>query len=117
MNIPHRNNIYIKYMILTRKKELKQKENQEYLSSTISMLHTISNTPNIKRNTRNIINKVITMLEDKKDDNSINNSSSMSVRAANAISSIEEMLQHKQTESHIRTMLWQVLSFLEKIRE
>jgi len=42
---------------------------------------------------------------------------SMSIRAANAISILDSMSQDKRIESHIRTMLWQVVSNLEAIRE
>jgi len=40
-----------------------------------------------------------------------------SVRAANAISMLDTVTQNPQTQSHIRTMLWQVVSTLESIRE
>jgi len=42
---------------------------------------------------------------------------SLSIRAANAISILDSMSQDKRIESHIRTMLWQVVSNLEGIRE
>ena len=41
----------------------------------------------------------------------------MSVRAANAISMLDTVTQNPQMQSHIRTMLWQVVSTLESIRE
>jgi uncharacterized protein len=42
---------------------------------------------------------------------------SLSIRAANAISVLDSMSQDRRIESHIRTMLWQVVSNLEGIRE
>jgi len=41
----------------------------------------------------------------------------LSIRAANSISTLESMTQDRRIESHIRTMLWQVDSNLEAIRE
>jgi hypothetical protein len=42
---------------------------------------------------------------------------SLSIRAANAISVLDSMSQDRRIESHIRTMLWQVVSNLEGIRD
>ncbi|PWU78701.1 MAG: hypothetical protein DLM72_21220 [Candidatus Nitrosopolaris wilkensis] len=42
---------------------------------------------------------------------------SLSVRAANAISILDSISQDGRIESHVRTMLWQVVSNLEGIRE
>jgi uncharacterized protein len=42
---------------------------------------------------------------------------SMSIRAANVISILDSISQDKRIESHVRTMLWQVVSNLEGIRE
>jgi uncharacterized protein (UPF0147 family) len=42
---------------------------------------------------------------------------SLSIRAANAISVLDSMSQDRRIESHIRTMLWQVVSNLEGMRE
>jgi uncharacterized protein len=42
---------------------------------------------------------------------------SLSIRAANAISILDSMSQERRIESHVRTMLWQVVSNLEGIRE
>jgi transcription initiation factor TFIIIB Brf1 subunit/transcription initiation factor TFIIB len=42
---------------------------------------------------------------------------SLAIRAANAISVLVSMSHDRRIESHIRTMLWQVVSNLEAIRE
>jgi uncharacterized protein (UPF0147 family) len=44
-------------------------------------------------------------------------SGTITVRAANAVSMLDGLTQNRQMESHIRTMLWQVVSTLESIRE
>ena len=42
---------------------------------------------------------------------------SMSVRAANAISSLDDITQDPNVPSFVRTTLWQAVSVLESIRE
>jgi uncharacterized protein len=83
------------------KRELKEKENQQRLARAIETLDSI---------TRNMIREVLLTLKDEK-------SGSVSVRAANAISLLDSATQSPQMQSHIRTMLWQVVSTLESIRE
>jgi uncharacterized protein (UPF0147 family) len=92
------------------KKELKQKENQEYLANAISTLDTISKNNDIQRNIRKMVKDVLIVLKEAKD-------GSLSIRAANAISMLDTITQNPQMQSHIRTMLWQVVSSLERIRE
>jgi uncharacterized protein (UPF0147 family) len=65
---------------------------------------------NIQRNIRNMIREVHIVLKDEK-------AGTVSVRAANAISMLDTVTQNPQMQSHIRTMLWQVVSTLESIRE
>jgi uncharacterized protein len=95
---------------LASKKELRNKENQERLSSTIVTLDGIAKNNNIQRNIRNLIREVLTTMKDEKN-------GSVSVRAANAISMLDNITQNPQMQSHIRTLLWQVVSTLESIRE
>jgi uncharacterized protein (UPF0147 family) len=57
-----------------------------------------------------MIREVLSALQDEK-------SGSLSVRAANAVSLLDNATQSPQMQSHIRTMLWQVVSTLESIRE
>jgi uncharacterized protein (UPF0147 family) len=57
-----------------------------------------------------MVKEVYITLKDEK-------SGSISVRAANAISMLDTITQNPQMQSHIRTMLWQVVSSLESIRE
>ena len=42
---------------------------------------------------------------------------SISVRAANAISSLDDITQDPNVPSFVRTALWQAVSVLESIRE
>ena len=42
---------------------------------------------------------------------------SISVRASNAISSLDDITQNPNVPSFVRTSLWQVVSVLESIRE
>jgi uncharacterized protein len=92
------------------KKELKQKENQEYLANAIATLDMISKNNDIQRNIRKMVKDVLIVLREEKD-------GSLSIRAANAISMLDTITQNPQMQSHIRTMLWQVVSSLERIRE
>jgi uncharacterized protein (UPF0147 family) len=73
-------------------------------------LDTIVKNRDIQRNTRNLVKDVLTTLKDEK-------SGTITVRAANAVSMLDGLTQNRQMESHIRTMLWQVVSTLESIRE
>jgi uncharacterized protein (UPF0147 family) len=97
-----------------RRKEkelLEKKANQERLVGIIDTLESIRNNyPQIHRNTKNKINALLSILKDK---NEVN----LSIRAANAISILDELTRNKRTESYIRTMLWQVVSNLEGVRE
>jgi uncharacterized protein (UPF0147 family) len=57
-----------------------------------------------------MIREVTSAIKDEKN-------GSVSVRAANAISMLDNVTQNPQMQSHIRTMVWQVVSTLESIRE
>src|SRR2546422_1037017 len=91
-----------------KEKELLQKKtNQERLVVIINALENMSNNyPQIHRSTKNKIKSLLWILKDK---NQIN----LSIRAANAISILDELTRNNRTESYIRTMLWQVVSDLE----
>ena len=65
----------------------------------------------LNRNTKNRMNELLVLLKDKEQ------KYSLSVRAANAVSMLDRLTQDKAMKSHIRTMLWQVVSNLEGIRE
>ena len=100
--------------ITSKEKELLQnKTNQENLAAAMVMLENINRNyyGEVNRNTKSRINELLILLKDKEQ------KSSLSVRAANALSILDGMTQDKMMKSHIRTMLWQVVSNLEGIRE
>ncbi len=95
---------------MNQKKELKQKENQDKLLKALTTLETIMKIENIPRNIRNLLKESHVSLKDEKN-------GPLSVRAANAISMLDSITQNPQMQSHIRTMIWQLVSILEGIRE
>ncbi|HET7389753.1 MAG TPA: UPF0147 family protein [Nitrososphaeraceae archaeon] len=92
---------------------LQNKSNQDNLASAIMTLENINKNHfrEINKIIKSRINELLDIL--KGDDQKF----SLSVRAANAISMLDRMTQDKAMKSHIRTMLWQVVSNLEGIRE
>jgi uncharacterized protein len=101
----------------TRKEKelLQNKINHENLAAAIATLENINQTHHreVNRYIKNRINELIAVLKDKEQKEEF----SLSVRAANAISILDKLTQDKGMKSHIRTMLWQVVSNLEGIRE
>ena len=95
------------------KKLLQNKTNQENLAAAMVMLENINRNyyGEYNRNTKSRMNQLLVLLKDKEQKYSI------SVRAANAVSMLDRLTQDKAMKSHIRTMLWQVVSNLEGIRE
>ena len=92
---------------------LQNKSNQDNLASAIMTLENINKNHfrEINKIIKSRINELLDIL--KGDDQKF----SLSVRAANAVSILDKMTQDKAMKSHIRTMLWQVVSNLEGIRE
>jgi uncharacterized protein len=99
----------------TRKERelLRDKANHENIAAAIATLENITRNhqSEVNRNIKNRITELVELLKDKDEKFSI------SVRAANAISILDRLTQDKGMKSHIRTMLWQVVSNLEGIRE
>ncbi|MGA9153228.1 MAG: UPF0147 family protein [Candidatus Nitrosopolaris sp.] len=97
----------------TKKRILQKKTNQENLAAAINILENIEANYFYKvcRNSKNMIHGLVVLL------NGQDQKMSLSVRAATAISMIDSMSQDGRLASHIRTMLWQVVSNLEGIRE
>jgi len=87
----------------------KKNQNAETLNAAISTLEEISANPatpkNIKKNLADLV------IELKKQEYSV------SVRAANAISALDEITQDPNMPSYVRVTLWQAVSTLERIRE
>ena len=102
-----------KRMTKEEKKLLQKKTNQQSLAVAIGTLESIQTNYSYKinRNSKRLIHELLDLL--KHEDQNI----SLSIKAANAISVLDSMSQDRRIESHIRTMLWQVVSSLEGIRE
>ena len=82
------------------------KEAFENAMQTLNQLATSHSTPkNFKKTISDLINDL------KSEEYSV------SVRAANAISALDDITQNPNIPSFVRTSLWQVVSTLESIRE
>ena len=87
--------------------------NRENLALAIGTLENIQTNYSYKanRNSKRLIRELLDVLQNE------HQTISLSIRAANAIGILDSMTQNRSIESHIRTMLWQVVSNLEAIRE
>jgi uncharacterized protein (UPF0147 family) len=103
----------IKRQTKKEKKIFRDKINHENIAAAIATLENINRNHHseVNRNIKNKIADLVLLLKDRDEKFSI------SVRAANAISMLDRLTQDKGMKSHIRTMLWQVVSNLEGIRE
>ena len=86
-----------------------KEENLEFLNNAINTLNQIATNPSTPKNIRKNIANIVEEL--KSDEYSI------SVRAANTISSLDDVTQDPNMPSYVRTSLWQAVSTLESIRE
>ncbi len=86
-----------------------KEENLESLNNAITTLNQIATNPSTPKNIRKNIADIV---EDLKSDEY-----SISVRAANTISSLDDVTQDPNMPSYVRTSLWQAVSTLESIRE
>jgi len=93
----------------TSAKLKKQQENDAKLAKATASLQQISDSNITPRNIRKTVKDSITMLQDLKQ--------SVSVRAANAISLLDEVGQDPNMPSFARVTLWSAVSELESIRE
>ena len=86
-----------------------KEQNLESLNNAVSTLNQIATNPSTPRNIRKNIGDLIDGL--KSDEYSV------SVRAVNTISSLDDITQDPNLPSYVRTSLWQTVSTLESIRE
>jgi len=86
-----------------------KEQNLESLNNAMSTLNQIATNPSTPRNIRKNIADLIEGL--KSDEYSI------SVRAVNTISLLDDVTQDPNLPSYVRTSLWQAVSTLESIRE
>ena len=87
----------------------KDNENKELLDNASVILLSVSDNPSTPRNIRKLIKDSIDALKD--------DSLSVGVRAANAISMLEDVSQDPNMPSYSRVTIWSAVSNLESIRE
>ena len=87
----------------------KQKANEENISRAIVTLQSVAEGTVTPRNIRKIVKDAIITLQD--------NSLGLGVRAANAVSLLDEVSQDPNMPSFSRVTIWQALSALEAVRE
>ena len=86
-----------------------KEQNLEFLNNAMSTLNQIATTPSTPRNIRKNITDLVDGLK--------SNEYSVSVRAVNTISLLDDVTQDPNLPSYVRTSLWQAVSTLESIRE
>ena len=84
-------------------------QNQEYLQNSLDTLNQVAANPSTPKNIRKNIQD---LANDLKSDEY-----SLSVRASNAISLLDDITQDPNVPSYVRVTLWQAVSTLENIRE
>ena len=84
-------------------------ENKQAMESAIQTLNQLATSHSTPKNFKKTISDLITELQ--------TDEYSLSVRAANAISSLDDITQDPNVPSFVRTTLWQAVSVLESIRE
>ena len=87
----------------------KKSQNTETLNQAIVTLEEIASNPSTPKNIKKSI--IDLMAELKKGEYSV------SMRAANAISLLDDITQDPNMPSYVRVTLWQAVSALERIRE
>ena len=86
-----------------------KEQHLEFLNNSMSTLNQIATNPSTPKNIRKNITDLIEQL--KSDEYSV------SVRAVNTISLLDDVTQDPNLPSYVRTSLWQAVSTLESIRE
>lgn len=86
-----------------------EKRNKASMSEAIATLAGVSGSPTTPKTIKKTIADIISGLE--------SGEYSMSVRAANAISMLDDITQDPNMPSFVRVTLWQAVSKLESIRE
>lgn len=87
----------------------KKDPNIDTLNTAISTLVEITANPSTPRNIKKDLTDLIAELKKQ--------NSPVSVRAANAISALDDISQDPNMPSYVRVTLWQAVSALERIRE
>jgi len=84
-------------------------QNQESMNTAIETLNQVATNPSTPKNIRKNITDLANELKTEE--------FSMSVRASNAISLLDDITQDPNMPSYVRVTLWQAVSTLERIRE
>ncbi len=84
-------------------------EDEKKIELAIQQLTPLLTNKGIPRSLRNMLKETLDQLQDK--------SISPAIRAANTISVLEEISQDPNIPSHIRVLIWNIMSMLETIRE
>ncbi len=84
-------------------------QNKESMKEAIDTLNQIVSSNSTRKTIKKSISDLIESLT--------NQEYSLSVRAANAISLLDDVTQDPNMPSYVRTQLWQAVSKLESIRE
>ena len=87
----------------------KKNQNQEFLQSAMDTLNQVAANPSTPKNIRKNIQDLANDLKSEE--------LSLSVRASNAISTLDDITQDPNMPSYVRVTLWQAVSTLENIRE
>ena len=85
------------------------KENQQAMESALQTLNQLATSHSTPKNFKKTISDLIIELQ--------TDEYSISVRAANAISTLDDITQDPNVPSFVTTTLWQAVSVLESIRE
>ncbi|MCS7098835.1 MAG: UPF0147 family protein [Sulfolobales archaeon] len=87
----------------------KDQVNEMKLNQVITMLNRIIADSGVPRNIRRAAFEALRMLNDK--------SLSPGVRAANAVSALDEISQDPNMPSYARTMIWNIIAILSSIKD
>ncbi|MEM3143003.1 MAG: UPF0147 family protein [Candidatus Nitrosotenuis sp.] len=87
----------------------KKAQNLKSFESALQTLTQVAANPTTPKNIKKNLTDLISSLK--------NSEESMSVRAANAISQLDDITQDPNMPSYVRVTLWQAVSTLESIRE
>jgi len=88
---------------------VEEAQNKESMKEAIETLNQIASSNSTPKTIKKSITDLITDLN--------NEEYSLSVRAANTISLLDDVTQDPNMPSYVRTQLWQAVSKLESIRE
>ena len=87
----------------------KKNQNEEFLQNAMDTLNQVAANPSTPKNIRKNIQDLANDLKSEE--------LSLSVRASNAISMLDDITQDPNMPSYVRVTLWQAVSTLENIRE